>query len=101
MKAESKTFDIAAKCPEVCNAATAVRIPRKKRIVGVSTLVSTWITEFSLSKSLSLFPEEFDKSIDSFINSVVENIKSQGVSFKEDELINKLKDYYCVSSIDT
>lgn len=62
---------------------------------------NTGITEFSLSKSLSLFPEEFDKSIDSFINSVVENIKSQGVSFKEDELINKLKDYYCVSSIDT
>ena len=28
---------------------------------------NTGITEFSLSKSLSLFPEEFDKSIDSFI----------------------------------
>ena len=61
---------------------------------------NTGITEFSLSKSLSLFPEDFEKSIDNFINKIVENLKSQGISFKEDELVSKLKDYYFISNID-
>lgn len=88
-----------------------VRVPIKDSDPSIDDLVkvitekykrdNTGITEFSLSKSLSLFPEDFEKSIDNFISKIVENLKSQEISFKEDELVNKLKDYYFVSNIDT
>ena len=88
-----------------------VRVPIKNSDPSIDDLVkiitekykrdNTGITEFSLSKNLSLFPEDFEKSIDNFINKIVENLKSQEISFKEDELVNKLKDYYFISNIDT
>ena len=50
--------------------------------------------EFSLSKNLSTNPNEFEKSVDNFIQKVIEELKNQSINFNEDEFKSKLQSYY-------
>lgn len=54
--------------------------------------------EFSLSKNLSTNPNEFEKSVDNFIQKVIEELNNQSINFNKEELKSKLQSYYLTAT---
>ena len=48
----SSQFATSVSTPAVCSAATDIRIPRKKRIVGMSICLSTFVTRHLIDSSM-------------------------------------------------